>query len=416
VFRAEGKFPAGMASDFWPFQIYSKTHEVSKLIVDGEDWKDIRVKLQHDILSPQTAASYLPALTEVGRQASSAFGGTGDSPFDFTSRVAFDMFTASMLGKSRGMLFPETAMKEDLKFIEDSILCMRTAGDLAFSPFEGVARNFYKTAMYQKFEKATDDVYKRSHELVTETMEDDAKKAASSSSSGSGSGTVSGGSYLSRLMQSGALSKKEAGFEVVGLLLAAVDTTANYMNWMILNLARNPDKQEALARELKEVLKGGDFNKDVQLPYLQAFYRETHRVTPVLSGVYRSLTEDIVLEGFLIPAGTKLTMNTDAIQRDEKVVENPELFLPERWLASAVEARKGTASEVLDHRLLSSPFSFGPRMCLGARLAELEIKVLVARLVQDWEISIPAGAPPIGMKEYLFISPFPEPKFAMKRR
>ena len=93
-----------------------------------------------------------------------------------------------------------------------------------------------------------------------------------------------------------------------------------------------------------------------------------------------------------------------------------ELFLPERWLASAVEARKGTASEILDHRLLSSPFSFGPRMCLGARLAELEIKVLIARLVQDWEISIPAGAPPIGMKEYLFLSPFPEPKFAMKRR
>jgi hypothetical protein len=42
----------------------------------------------------------------------------------------------------------------------------------------------------------------------------------------------------------------------------------------------------------------------------------------------------------------------------------------------------GTPSEILDHRLLATPFSFGPRMCLGGRLAELEIKTLFARLVQ----------------------------------
>ena len=265
--------------------------------------------------------------------------------------------------------------------------------------------------MYKTFERATDDVYKRANELVAETMEDDVKKEAST-----GSHSGSGGSYLSRLLQSGALSRKEAGAEVVGLLLAAVDTTSNYMNWMILNLARYPDKQAALAQELKEVLKGGDFNKEVQLPYLQAFYRETHRMTPVQSNVYRTLTEDIVLEGFLIPAGTKLTMNTEAIQTDPKFVENPEMFLPERWLASAVEARKDTPSEIMDHRLLSSPFSFGPRMCLGARLAELEIKVLITRIVQDWEISIPTHAPAVGVKEYLFLSPFPEPKFVIKKR
>ena len=410
-----------MVSDFWPFQTYSKTHDVSKMISDGELWKDIRVKLQPGILSPQTAASYLPSLIEVGQQASSTFAATGDSPFDFTSRVAFDMFTASMLGKSRGMLFPETASKADLKFIDDSILCMRTAGDLSYSPYEGLAKDYFKTKMYNTFERATDDVYKRANELVAETMEDDMKKEATrSSGSGSGSSSSSdteiGGSYLSRLLLSGALSRKEAGAEVVGLLLAAVDTTANYMNWMILNLARYPDKQEALAQELKAVLKGGEFNKEVQLPYLQAFYRETHRLTPVSSNVYRTLTEDIVLEGFLIPAGTKLTMNTDAIQRDPKIVENANMFLPERWLASAVEARKDTVSEIMDHRLLSSPFSFGPRMCLGARLAELEIKVLITRIVQDWEISIPPDAPPVGVKEYLFLSPYPQPKFVIKKR
>lgn len=44
---------------------------------------------------------------------------------------------------------------------------------------------------------------------------------------------------------------------------------------------------------------------------------------------------------------------------------------------SEVDKRKGTTKEILDHRLLSTPFSFGARMCLGGRLAELEIKIMV---------------------------------------
>jgi cytochrome P450 len=132
--------------------------------------------------------------------------------------------------------------------------------------------------------------------------------------------------------------------------------------------------------------------------------------------VFRKLEEDIVLEGFLIPAGTQLSMNTDAVQRDPQYVPDADIFLPERWLASAVDARKGTPSEVIDHRLLAGPFSFGPRMCLGARLAELEIKVFIARIVQDWEFSVDPESAKVEVKEMLFMSPFPEFRLVFKKR
>jgi cytochrome P450 family 12 len=231
---------------------------------------------------------------------------------------------------------------------------------------------------------------------------------------------------------------------VVGLLLAAVDTTSNYMNWIMLHLACNPDKQEKLAKELKEILKGGDYNKDQPLPYLQACYRESHRLTPVQLGIYRYLDEPIGtyiyiqliivinfivifhhhssplsssdLNGYNIPAGTKLTFNLEAIQKDPAFVDAPEVYSPERWLPEAVESRKGTPSEILDHRLLATPFSFGPRMCLGGRLAELEIKTLFARLVQDYEFTIAPDSPEVKVHEFLFLTPLPSPKFEIKRR
>jgi len=252
VHRAEGKYPSGMAVNFWPFVKYSKTHRMSDILKQGLEWKKIRTITQTDLLSPQAAASYLPSLLEVSRQASVAFPSSASIPQDFTSRVAFDMFTLSTLGKSRGMT-NQTASKEDQEFITNSTDCMRYAGLLAYSPKEGLMQKYIDTSDYKKFELATDMVYKRSVELVQEAMLEHTEDLP---------GVVSDNeSYLKRLLKSGNLSTEEVGAEVAGLLLAAVDTTSNYMNWIMLHLARNPDKQEKLAKELKEILKGGDYNK-----------------------------------------------------------------------------------------------------------------------------------------------------------
>jgi len=51
-----------------------------------------------------------------------------------------------------------------------------------------------------------------------------------------------------------------------------------------------------------------------------------------------------------------------------------------------VAKRKGTPKEVLDHKLLAKPFGFGQRMCIGARLAECEIKAALARIIRDWRL------------------------------
>ena len=92
----------------------------------------------------------------------------------------------------------------------------------------------------------------------------------------------------------------------------------------------------------------------------------------------------------------------------------PEEFEPERWLPDAVERRAGTEAEVIDHKLLASPFSFGARMCLGGRVAELETYAMLAHLVRDWDFRTKEPAPTWDTLQPLMTKASPFPGFVME--
>ena len=124
------------------------------------------------------------------------------------------------------------------------------------------------------------------------------------------------------------------------------------------------------------------------MPYLKAWVRETLRLYPVLSVIPRRPTEDLILSGYLIPGGTAtIHFLTYYMGRDEKVFEDAEAFKPERWL----RRKDVTLTEAVE-AFSSIPFGFGTRMCLGRRIAELELHLLLARIVQQFEISYPPDA------------------------
>merc|ERR1719323_613504 len=95
--------------------------------------------------------------------------------------------------------------------------------------------------------------------------------------------------------------------------------------------------------------------------------------------------------GHELKKGTMVMLNAHSYQHDPKFVEDPEVYRPERWDTDEVAARKGTEREVLDHPLLRDPFGFGARMCLGVRVAKLEVAVATARLVRDWHLELEDG-------------------------
>jgi len=80
----------------------------------------------------------------------------------------------------------------------------------------------------------------------------------------------------------------------------------------------------------------------------------------------------------------------------------------------AKRKKAGDQAAVLDHRLLSAPFGFGARMCLGARVATLEIQIAACRLVQDYRLELKPGQA-WRLKQGLFLKADPFPKFKLTR-
>mmetsp|Transcript_23127 Transcript_23127/g.28427 ORF Transcript_23127/g.28427 Transcript_23127/m.28427 type:complete len:512 (+) Transcript_23127:82-1617(+) len=400
VFRAEGKYPDGPVRLTWPVPAYAETrNRPNKLLNIGEEWREHRMKLNKGIFNVDAAASFLPHLDETAKDLSSHVAEYPDLS-EFCMLASFDLFCTAVIGKSLRVIDQHSAKKRDVKFADAAAKTFHYMGDLLYSPLE--KRMFdmgMKTSTWRLFEGNMDFQMKVAIEIVDEVLNDVTIKD----------------SYLKSLYETGLFTKEEAAMEVVNLLGAAVDTTATTMLWFIYELARNPDKQQKAAEEVIGQLKGDGFNRQSHLPYLKACYRESIRLSPIgNTGSFRTAPKDMVVRGYMIPKGVSIHMIGAHLQMDPYYVDNPNRFVPERWLPDQVEARKGTHKELLDHKLLAANFGFGPRQCLGARLAVNEMFAMVARLLQDYEITV--AVPHERIKMRLLRAPDPSPQLSFRRR
>jgi len=199
-----------------------------------------------------------------------------------------------------------------------------------------------------------------------------------------------GGSLYEIIAKNHELTWDEILNSLTIFLLAGVDTTTNVLLWVLLNLGRNPKVQEKLYQEIIQVVGDGPVQEEhlEQLEYMRQVIRESHRLTPLMPGsTFRVLDHPLVVGGYEVPPGVAFHFGISAVQKDPNFVENCEEFIPERWSKEAVAKRRGTPQEVIDTLVIAKPFGYGPRMCLGYRFAQNEMRVLLTYLLRDWKFS-----------------------------
>jgi len=205
-------------------------------------------------------------------------------------------------------------------------------------------------------------------------------------------------------------------------LAAGIGTTEGVIDWNILNLVNNVEKQDILYEELKSELDGSPFRKSANLPYLKACIRESHRLTPPGNAMtMRTQHQDFVTEsGFEIPAGTVMWMAPYQVNRDPRYVQNSDKYEPERFLSAAVNVRKKDTtcpySKQLDHGISKHPFSMGARGCLGRRAAELEIQALMVQLFSRYRVTANPPNQSFKRKQMTLSIPDPMPKVKLTKR
>jgi cytochrome P450 len=158
------------------------------------------------------------------------------------------------------------------------------------------------------------------------------------------------------------LTDRELRDELITLLLAGYETTATSIGWAFERLLRTPDA----LRRLTEEVRAGESTE-----YLDAVIKETLRVRPVISEVFRAPSEPVELGGYRFEPGTQMAAALLLVQYDSQLYgPDPEAFRPERFLDGAPEAYTWV------------PFGGGVRRCLGAAFAQLEMKVVLATVLR----------------------------------
>jgi cytochrome P450 len=187
---------------------------------------------------------------------------------------------------------------------------------------------------------------------------------------------------------------KETEDIIGGLLSAGIDTTAGMLSWKLLHLASSPEAQDKIHQELQPTLSHGKLTREsLVLPYLNACIRESHRLrNPIVTIPMKVLPEERSVHGQRLPKDSVIIFDGYSTgMQHEHFVEPVNEFHPERFSPEAVQERKGTDSQIVDHTLFKNPFSDGARKCPGSRVASLEAVAFCAQLVLDYKMELPSG-------------------------
>ncbi|KAJ3056480.1 Thromboxane-A synthase [Rhizophlyctis rosea] len=181
------------------------------------------------------------------------------------------------------------------------------------------------------------------------------------------------------------LPQEELIDELLLFFIAGHETSANSMTFTLARLCESPEALKSLEDEIITQL-GPDTppstpDQIAHLKFLDGCIKESLRLHPVAGQFARHARKDVMLGGFLIPKGSEVGVNIRAMQRNPAFwPDEPEAFKPQRWLQP--EAQKNP------HYM---PFAHGPQMCLGMRWANLEMRMVICRIVQRYKIELVPG-------------------------
>nr|QST15053.1 CYP361B1 protein [Diaphanosoma celebensis] len=161
-------------------------------------------------------------------------------------------------------------------------------------------------------------------------------------------------------------------------LLAGYETTSTALSYVCHCLSLHPDVQERIFEELKSLERPLKYEDMAELRYLELVILESMRLyPPVPLFVSRECKETVTIDDLTIPEGSTVDVPVWCIHRDPELWPDPLTFDPYRH-SNEMKADR--------HPMAFLPFGSGPRNCIGARFAMLEMKMALARLLRQFRV------------------------------
>ncbi|KAM9310353.1 cytochrome P450 11C1 [Pholidichthys leucotaenia] len=392
LFQSEGLHPRRMTLQPWATHREIRKHRKGIFLKNGEEWRADRLQLNKEVMMTAAVKRFLPLLDEVAKdfcrmlQARVEQKGRRSLTIDPSPdlfRFALEASCHVLYGERIG-LFSSSPSLESQKFIWAVERMLTTTPPLLYLPPRLLLR--IGAPLWTQHATAWDHIFSHAEARI--------HRGYQRLSSPQGKGSASGGQYtgvLGQLMEKGQLSLDLIKANITELMAGGVDTTAVPLQFALFELGRNPEVQECVRQQVRTswMQAGGDPQKALQgAPLLKGTIKEILRLYPVGITVQRYPVRDIVLQNYHIPAGTMVQACIYPMGRSLKVFEDPLRFDPSRW-GNREEGHRGEAAG-----FRSLAFGFGARQCVGRRIAENEMQLLLMHILLNFHLSVLSSEDP----------------------
>ncbi|KAM4558152.1 sterol 26-hydroxylase, mitochondrial [Odontesthes bonariensis] len=377
LMRKDEKFPSRGDMSLWTEYRDMRGFGYGPFTEEGERWYNLRVVLNKRMLHPKDSAQYTGIINEVVtdftkricylRQCSS----TGD----LVTNIANELYLFSLEGIA-SILF-ETRLgcleKQIPGGTQDFInaIAQMFSNSMAVVIIPKWSRNLLP--YWGRYIAGWEGIFSFAKKLIDKKMEVIQQCVNNKEDLE--------GEYLTYLLSNTQMSIKDVYANIAELLLAGVDTTSNTLTWALYELSKHPHVQDRLYEEVSTLVSANGIPNAAEITrmqYLRAVIKETLRMYPVVPMNSRIITEaSISVGGYQFPQKTAFTFCHYAMSHDEDTFPESFTFKPERWLRDGREKPKPFGS---------IPFGFGVRGCVGRRIAELEMYLLLFQLIRRFEI------------------------------
>lgn len=333
----------------------------SLLVANGERWRQTRRLMQPSFGLGQIA-QYAPLMAECGMDVIQRWRSQGADQIDVAAemmRVTYRIVGRAMLGDD----LADTAEKVE-RAIEVTLAHL-------YRRIEGLALPLaWPTPGNRAFVRERDSLYA----LVEDILRRRQQRTGPPTND-----------LLAQLLEaraqdhSGDFDDTWLRDEIVTLMLAGHETTANALTWTWHLLGQHPDIAARVHAEATSLLSGRapTFDELQQLPYTRQVLEEAMRLYPPIWAVERRAREADVIGGRTIAPGALVIVATYAMHRHPEFWEHPDRFDPGRFEAEQVAKRS---------HYVYLPFGSGPRLCIGMNFALSEAVLLLATLIQHCQL------------------------------
>ncbi|XP_067410737.1 1,25-dihydroxyvitamin D(3) 24-hydroxylase, mitochondrial isoform X2 [Emydura macquarii macquarii] len=367
LYRKESASPQRLEIKPWKAYRDYRDEGYGLLILEGKDWQRVRSAFQKKLMKPTEIVKMDTTVNEVLVDFINRIDdlcnhkGEIEDLYSEFNKWSFESICLVLYGKRFGLL-QRNVGEEGLNFIKAVKTMMGTFGMMMVTPVE--LHKSLNTKVWQAHTNAWDDIFKTAKCSIDRRLE---KYSANPSED-----------FLCDIYFGSQLTKKELYAAITEFQIAGVETTANSLLWALYNISRNPHVQQKLFQEIQSAVSANESPNAEDLkkmPYLKACLKESMRITPSVPFTTRTLDKEIVLGDYMLPEGTVLMLNAHALGSNEEYFSNWAQFKPERWLQKNII-----------NPFAHIPFGIGRRMCVGRRLAELQIHLALCWLVRKYQI------------------------------